>query len=70
VHGAAPAVPRHHVYDHVIGGWKDYTAKSEYNAAGEWKKTTSDVGAYRRFNDSRSQRTLDREGCRGRRAID
>jgi len=28
------------------------------------------VGAYRQFNDIRGQRTLDREGCRGRRAIE
>jgi len=28
------------------------------------------VGAYWRFNDSRAQRTLEREGCVGRRAIE
>ncbi|CAD6256647.1 unnamed protein product [Miscanthus lutarioriparius] len=56
------------VYDHVAGGWKDYISKSLYkcdDAAGE-RTPTDGVGAYRRFNDSRGQWTLQREGCRDR----
>ncbi|XP_020408404.1 uncharacterized protein [Zea mays] len=60
------------VYDHVASGWKDYIPKSVHDelAAGGGRKMTSAVEAYRRFNDSRGQRTLEREGCGGRRAIE
>ncbi|XP_066334047.1 uncharacterized protein [Miscanthus floridulus] len=64
------------VYDHVAAGWKDYIWKSLYEqdaATGGWKRKptlTDGVRAYRLFNDSRGQRTLEREGCVGRSAIE
>ncbi|EES09980.1 uncharacterized protein LOC8062642 [Sorghum bicolor] len=66
------------VYDHVAAGWKDYIWESLYEhdvvATGGWKRkptpTDDGVRAYRQFNDSRGQRTLEREGCSGRSAVE
>ncbi|TVU25070.1 hypothetical protein EJB05_27549, partial [Eragrostis curvula] len=55
------------VYEHIARGWKKYmnNAMTEIVITGEWEyeivKTA--VGAYRRFNDSRGQRTLEWEKC-------
>ena len=46
----------------------DETARD--HVTGEWRTYKTAVGAYWRFNDSRAQRTLEREGCVGRRAIE
>ncbi|KAG2562741.1 hypothetical protein PVAP13_8KG288600 [Panicum virgatum] len=49
------------VHDHVAGGWKGYI-----NAAAERSSTSrSPVEDYRRFNDGRGQRTVERAGCGG-----
>ncbi|KAG2558312.1 hypothetical protein PVAP13_8NG109100 [Panicum virgatum] len=49
------------VHDHVAGGWKGYIT-----AAAERSNTPrSPVEDYRRFNDGRGQRTVERAGCGG-----
>ncbi|TVU25066.1 hypothetical protein EJB05_27545, partial [Eragrostis curvula] len=62
------------VYDHIADGWKMYMNKTMGDIEWEWDKTTGEweceivltaVGAYRRFNDSRGQRTLEREKNEG-----
>ncbi|KAG2570648.1 uncharacterized protein LOC120639749 [Panicum virgatum] len=55
------------VYDHVARGWKEYMNKPIYEVVmtgdWEWYGVKTAVGAFRRFNDSRGQRTLEWEGC-------
>ncbi|OEL33698.1 hypothetical protein BAE44_0005283 [Dichanthelium oligosanthes] len=56
------------VYDHVARGWKEYIKRMEEMVVHDqdidwwdWDVYMTAVGAYRRFNDSRGQRTLKRE---------
>ncbi|KAF8665241.1 hypothetical protein HU200_054137 [Digitaria exilis] len=57
------------VYDHVVRGWTKYMDQATYEPImfrdedydWDWHYTITAVGAYRRFNDSRGQRTLELE---------
>ncbi|KAF8665244.1 hypothetical protein HU200_054140 [Digitaria exilis] len=58
------------VYDHVIRGWTEYMDEAyepivvrDKDNEWDWDFIHTAVGAYRRFNDSRGQRTLEWEKC-------
>ncbi|CAO2149332.1 unnamed protein product [Urochloa humidicola] len=62
------------VYDHIADGWKHYISRMQELVGdppeedADWWEWDAEVhitavGAYRRFNDSRGEWTLKREGC-------
>ncbi|PUZ45281.1 hypothetical protein GQ55_8G209400 [Panicum hallii var. hallii] len=53
------------VHDHVAGGWKGYI-NAEVDRSSTSTTSRSPVDDYRRFNDGRGQRTLERAKCGGR----
>nr|CAB3491819.1 unnamed protein product [Digitaria exilis] len=65
------------VYDHVISGWTKYMDKAAYEPimicdehyGWDLDFVITSVGAYRRFNDSRGQRTLEWEKCQEMKAV-
>ncbi|CAO2149326.1 unnamed protein product [Urochloa humidicola] len=58
--------PSHRVtelaHDHIAGGWTGYKDNAQVVGGGRGWKGIESVEDFRRFNDSRGQRTLEREG--------
>ncbi|KAJ1275907.1 hypothetical protein BS78_05G172200 [Paspalum vaginatum] len=59
------------VHRHLAAGWNEYIkprgervlVRDKDTGEEKWEERTTAVGAYRRFNDSRGRRTLERRGC-------